>query len=114
MRTLRHQAGQATVEAVALVPVLVLVGLLCWQAVVAGQAAWLSGAAARSAARAAAVGGDARAAARRVLPGRLRDGVRVRTATDGTVRVRVAVPAVVGGVHLGEVTARAGLPPQGP
>lgn len=110
----RAQSGQATVETVALLPVLAVVALLCWQGVVAGQAAWLSGAAARSAARAAAIGGDARSAARRVLPGRLRRGVRVRVAADGSVRVAVAVPSVVGGVRLGEITTRAGLPPQGP
>ena len=72
----REQTGQATVEFVALLPLVVVVALVCWQVVVAGQAVWLSGAAARSAARAAAVGGNARAAARGVLPQRLRAAVR--------------------------------------
>jgi len=53
----RREVGQASVETVALLPLVVLVGALLWQAVVAGQALWLSAAAARAAARAAAVGG---------------------------------------------------------
>ena len=48
-----RESGQATVELVALLPLLAAVGLALWQAVVAGQAMWLAGAAARSAARAA-------------------------------------------------------------
>ena len=57
MRARRGQTGQAAVETVALLPLVVLVGALLWQAAVAGQALWLSAAAARAAARAAAVGG---------------------------------------------------------
>jgi pilus assembly protein CpaE len=52
------QRGQATVEAVATLPFVVLVVLVCWQLAVAGQALWLSGAAARAAARAQALGHD--------------------------------------------------------
>ena len=55
MAAWRREVGQASVETVALLPLVVLVGALLWQAVVAGQALWLSGAAARAAARAAAV-----------------------------------------------------------
>jgi hypothetical protein len=110
----REQTGQATVELVALLPLLVVIGLLCWQVVVAGQAVWLTGAAARSAARAVAVGGDARAAARRALPRRLRAAVTVRTGPDGAVRVAVAVPSVVGGLRLGSVRARAQFARQQP
>ncbi|MEZ5122515.1 MAG: hypothetical protein R2736_13210 [Solirubrobacterales bacterium] len=36
------ERGQASVELVALLPLIALLGLLCWQAVVAGQAVWLS------------------------------------------------------------------------
>lgn len=111
---LRDASGQASVEIVALLPLLVVLGMCCWQAVVAGQAVWLSGAAARSAARAAAVGGDARSAARRALPPALRRRVVVRTAEDGAVRVDVGVPAVVGGVRLGAVSARARFVAQTP
>src|ERR671930_1732362 len=91
-----RQHGQATVETVALLPLVVLLGALLWQAVVAGQALWLAGAAARAAARAAAVGGDAESAARGALPPRLEDGLRVRSAAGGAgVRVAVHVPAVL-------------------
>jgi hypothetical protein len=108
----RGEAGQASVEFVALLPVLALVTLLAWQAVVAGQAWWMAGAAAREAARAQALGADPEAAARGVLPGALRDGVRVRRDGD-EVRVRLSVPVVVGGgASLGGVTARARMEPQ--
>jgi hypothetical protein len=94
--------GQASVELAALLPLVVLVGALLWQAVVAGQALWLSGAAARAAARAAAVGGDAQAAARGALPPRLEDGVRVA----------VRVPSVLTSGSLATVESRAAFPRQ--
>jgi pilus assembly protein CpaE len=109
----RGQTGQATVETVALLPLVVLVGALLWQAVVAGQALWLSGAAARAAARAAAVGGDADAAARGALPPRLEAGLRVRAAGAG-VRVAVRVPSVLSGGSIATVRTRAAFPGQQP
>ncbi|QEC47841.1 pilus assembly protein [Baekduia soli] len=109
----RAQEGQATVELLGLLPVLALVALALWQAVLAGQAAWLAGGAAREAARARALGADPEPAARRALPADLRRGLRVtRDGGDG-VRVRVTVPVVVG--HrgaLGSVGARARMEPQ--
>ena len=92
----RSESGQATVEFVALLPLVAVVGFALWQAMVAGQAAWLAGSSARAAARASAVGGDVRAAAASVLPGSLRHGLRVERRSDGTVRVSVRVPSVVG------------------
>ena len=44
MRAGSGEEGQASVELVALLPVVVIVGALLWQAVVAGQALWLCGA----------------------------------------------------------------------
>jgi hypothetical protein len=108
------QRGQTSVELVALLPLLAVIGLIGWQVVVAGQAVWMSGAAARSAARASAIGGDAEAAARRVLPGALRGGVRVRTGDGGVVRVAIGVPSVLGGLRLGSVSARAQFVRQAP
>ena len=105
--------GQASVETVALLPLVVLVGALLWQAVVAGQALWLSAAAARAAARAAAVGADVDAAARATLPPRLASGVRVR-AVDGGVGVTVRVPSVLSGGSIATVQARAAFPRQRP
>lgn len=107
----RGEEGQATVELVALLPVLALVGLVLWQAVVAGQAYWMAGTAAREAARARAVGTDPQVAARNVLPGALRQGLGVREDGDG-VRVRIVIPSVVGRARLGSVGARARMEPQ--
>jgi hypothetical protein len=107
-----RESGQATVELIALLPVLALVGALLWQAVVAGQALWLAGAAARGAARAAAVGADPGPAARRALTPALERGLLVRVRDGGEVRVVVGVPAVVGGARLATVSATAGFPPQ--
>jgi hypothetical protein len=84
------QRGQASVELVAAIPVLLAAALLAAQLALAGWALWSAGSAARAGARAALVGGDPRAAALRGLPPPLRDGARV--ATDGGVSVRVAVP----------------------
>jgi hypothetical protein len=113
MRRAGDQRGQAAVELVAVLPVVALLGLLAWQAVVAGQAVWLAGSAARAAARAGAIGGDAGLAARRVLPGRfVAAGVRVRSARDGEVRVSVGIPLVVAGVRLASVSTRARFAPQ--
>jgi len=97
MRSLRCQRGQATVELVALLPVLVACAAGVWQLALVGHAVWAGGAAARAAARAAAVGGSAEATAVRSLPQSLRRGVRVRASDDGAVRVTLAIPAVVGG-----------------
>ena len=82
------EAGQATVELVALLPLLVVVLAGAWQAVLAGQAAWAAGAAARAAARAHAVGTDPTRAARTHLPGSLERGLRVTAGSDGDVEVR--------------------------
>jgi hypothetical protein len=108
MSRLGTQEGQASVELVALLPLLALVVAVLWQAVVAGHAVWLAGTAARAAARAQAVGADAPAAARRVLPPRLRRTAQVRAAADGAITVRVRIPAVVGGGRsLGGFSTRA-------
>ena len=88
----RGEAGQASVEFVAVVPVLLLVGALCWQAALAGHAVWMSAHAARVAARADAVGRDPTRAARSALPLGLERGLSVRRLKDGGVRVWVRVP----------------------
>lgn len=105
-------AGQASVELVALLPLCAVAAALLWQAIVAGQAAWLAGGAARAAARAHAVGGDPSAAVRAALPARLRHGLRLATADDGAVTLRVHVPLVVGRGHVATLTSRAALPGQ--
>jgi flagellar basal body-associated protein FliL len=74
MARARDQGGQASVELVAAIPVLLVVTLVVAQLAVAGYALWSAGAAARAGARAEYVGGDAGAAARRSLPTPLRTG----------------------------------------
>ena len=64
-----RERGQATVELLGTVPVLLALGLVIWQLILVGHAAWMSAHAARAAARADLVGEDAQAAARSVLPG---------------------------------------------
>lgn len=113
-RPTRGEAGQAAVELVALLPLLAVLAGVLWQAVVAGQAVWLAGSAARAAARATAIGGDGRSAARRALPGHLEPGLRVDADDDGGVRVRVRIPLIVGGSTLGSASARARLQSQAP
>jgi hypothetical protein len=95
-----------------MLPIVVVLAAALWQAAVAGQAVWVSGAAARAAARAAAVGGDAKQAARRALPGAFEPGLRVDTDDDGKARVRIAIPLVVGDGRLTTVTAQAHFEPQ--
>jgi hypothetical protein len=104
---LQAHGGQASVELVAILPVLVLLAGALWQIALAGQAAWLTGAAARAAARAEAVGGDPLAAARHVVPGPLAHGLRVRADRDGSVRVWVPVPLVIGRGRLTTFDQRA-------
>jgi hypothetical protein len=91
-----------------MLPLVVALALGAWQGLVAGQAAWLSAGAAQAAARAQAIGGDPRAAARRALPLPLHQGLGVRV-QDGAVTVRVRIPAVVGSRSLGAFSSRAHL-----
>src|SRR6266540_6377373 len=100
-----EQRGQASVELIAAVPVLLLVTLLVAQLAFAGYALWSAGVAARAGARAAYVGGDAEGAARSALPLVLRGGASVSD-RDG-VGVRVEVPSLVPGVPRIPVVARA-------
>src|SRR4029078_527903 len=93
-RAFRRDQGQASVELVAVVPVLLIVTLVVAQLAEAGYALWSaraggrrgrachalggSGEAARAGARAGYVGGDAEAAARHSLPAPLRHGAHVK------------------------------------
>jgi hypothetical protein len=101
------ERGQASVELVALLPLVGLLAALLWQALLAGATVWLSGGAARAAARAAAVGADPVAAARAVLPPRLERGLRVRLEPDGAVALVLRVPAAIGPGTIAPVTVRA-------
>jgi Flp pilus assembly protein TadG len=107
MARVGDEDGQASVELVAAVPVLLLVTLVVAQLAVAGYALWSAGAAARAGARAGYVGGDARAAARSSLPSALRAGASVDDSNG--LSVRVEAPALVPGIPSVPVTAKADL-----
>jgi hypothetical protein len=114
MRITTGERGQATVELVCVLPLVAAVGLVLWQGVVAGQAIWLAGSAARAGARAEAIGSAPERAARAALPLRLEDGLRVATRDSGGVSVTVGIPSVIGRGTLGRTTAHARFVPQQP
>jgi hypothetical protein len=91
------------------VPFLLLAVLAAVQVALAGQALWSASVAARAGARAALVGGEVTAVARRALPPSLREGAKVEE--GGDVSVRVAVPRLFPGLPPVMVGARAGLEP---
>jgi hypothetical protein len=112
-RRISDERGQATIELVALIPLLLVAGL-AGAAVVAGQSAGeQAGLAAQAGAMALIQGGDPRAAARDALPKGVRE--RSRVAVHGrkvTVRVRPSVPLPALAGHLdAEATADAGPEP---
>lgn len=104
------RVGQAAVELVALLPLVVTVALAILQALAAGIAVELARHAAHSGAVALAEGRDGAAAARAALPGWARS--RMRADVNGTrVRVRVAPPSLLPGAGArlaADATADAG------
>ena len=104
--------GQASVEFVVLLPVILVVLAAAYQALLAGQTLWEVRVAARAAARAQALGSDARAAARTHLRSRLERGLRVSASDAGDVRVSVRIPAVLPALGLGRVSATSHFRPQ--
>jgi type II secretory pathway component PulK len=92
---LNCERGQASIELVAILPVVLVVGAIAWQLALAGHTAWLTAQAARAAARADAVGRDAGAAARSTLPRSLDRGLEVERLRGDGVRVSVRVPLLL-------------------
>jgi len=90
-----NEQGQASIELVAVVLVVLLVAAIVWQLALVGEAAWLSANAARVGARAEAVGRDPTAAARSALPSALERGLEVERPRSGGVHVSVRVPLLV-------------------
>src|SRR5258708_4484612 len=80
---LAAESGQASVELVAALPLIVAILALVYQALLAGQAVWEVRVASRAAARANAFGGDAADAARAHLSAKLERGLRVHAGDDG-------------------------------
>ncbi|HEY8810029.1 MAG TPA: hypothetical protein VIM28_08405 [Solirubrobacterales bacterium] len=106
----RREDGTASVEMVAVVPFLLLAVLVAAQIGLAGEALWAAGVAARAGARAALVGDDAEAAARRALPLSMRSGAEVSDAE--AVSVRVAVPRLLPVLPKVMVGAKVALEPR--
>ena len=86
------ERGQASVELLGALPVVLLVGAVLLQALALGYSAALAGSAAEAGALAAAGGGDAVAAARDAIPGWSRAGMRVDS-QGGRVAVRLRPPS---------------------
>jgi hypothetical protein len=94
-RAFASEDGQASVELVATLPFVLLAGLLAWQLLLAGHTLWLCAAAARTAARADAVGERTEPAARSALPDALERHLKVERRPGGGVKVSVQVPLVL-------------------
>ncbi|MBS1882307.1 MAG: hypothetical protein JSS97_05050 [Actinobacteria bacterium] len=103
-----REDGQATIELVAAVPVLLLAALISLQLLAAGYALTLADGAAEAGALALAEGGSATEAAREALPGWAEDDVSVEVEGE-RVSVRLRPPSPFGAVadHLA-VTSTAG------
>lgn len=112
MPSIDDQQGQATVELVALLPVLAVLIAALWQLVLAGQAVWAAASTARAAARAHAVGADPRREVQARLPAALERGLRVTTAAGGEVEVSLRIPALPGLPSPGRASAAARFEPQ--
>jgi hypothetical protein len=89
------ESGQASVEAVAVVPAVLLAAVVAWQLVLTGNTLWLCAGAARAAARADAVGLSPERAARSALPSALERGLSVERRAAGGVRVEVRLPLLL-------------------
>lgn len=108
--TSHRERGTASVELVAAVPLLLLALAAAAQIALAGQALWSASVAARAGARAALIGADPKAAARRALPEAMRAGSVVEAdEDDGIVSVKVPVPILLPQLPVVKVGARSGL-----
>ena len=107
-----EEAGQATVELVALLPLMVALLAALWQVALVGYAEWAASAAARAAARADAVGSDPARAARAHLAHSLERGLSVHSLDGGAVRVAVRIPTLPGVPNLGRARATGHFEPQ--
>ena len=112
MVPLRSSSGQASVEFVAVLPLVAMLLAALWQLALVGYAEWGASAAARAAARAEAVGGDSLLAARSHVGGTLRPGLRVLALSGGDVHVAVRIPTLPGVPGLGHARSTGHFEPQ--
>ena len=103
--------GQATVEMVAALPMLLLAGAVALQLLLAGYALTLADGAAEAGALALASGGSARAASRAALPGWARGDLAVEI-EGGRVSVRLRPPSPLAAVadHLAVTSSASARP----
>ena len=94
---MKAERGQAAVEVLGVLPVVVALGLAVAQLLAAGYAAVLAGNAAEAGALALAGGADAEASARNALPGWSRAHASVGV-DGGRVTVRLRPPSLVDAV----------------
>jgi pilus assembly protein CpaE len=104
-RNRRSDSGQASLETVGILPLLITLCLIVWQAGVYGVSLVWSGHAANAAARAVSLHQDPDAAARQAVPGYVASNISV-TSSGSTVTVRYRVPlmAPVTSHSLGTIT----------
>jgi hypothetical protein len=106
---LAGRRGQASVELLGAVPVVLVVGLVVLQLLAVGYASVQAGTAAEAGALALASGSDPRAGVRESLPGLVRAGATI-TVGGGAVRVRLRPPSPLHAVARKlEVDARASV-----
>jgi len=114
-RLARRDHGIASVEFVAMLPLLVLAAAFAWQILLMAAAVNAAENAARTGSRAATRGGDGAAAAMEALPPWLRDDARIAGGSlrDTRVSVDVQAPLIFPGLSLPAVrmTRAAELPP---
>lgn len=102
------QHGQASVELVSILPLVLLATLAVAQLAVVGYALWNAAAGARAGARAALVGADAVAVAERAVPDLFGADAALR---GGRVRVTVRAPALVPGLPAIPLSVSGALEP---
>ena len=91
---LRAERGQASVELLGALPMLIAAALTVLQLLAVGYASVLAGSAAEAGALALAAGGDARAGVREALPGWSKGEARVHVQA-GEVEVRLRPPSLL-------------------
>ncbi|WP_051222721.1 hypothetical protein [Conexibacter woesei] len=104
------ESGQASIEFVALLPLLLAAALVLLQLLVVGVSAWLASTAARDAARASALGTDPRRAAVTSLPAPFRRHLTVTTRAP-SVHINLRIPTLTG-IGLGSLSATASMESQ--
>ena len=109
---LKSSSGQAGVELLAALPLVVILGWAVWQAAIAGLTAAGAAHGARVSSRALGVGASPRDALNRVLPSSVAKAARIKS-RQNQVTVSLPVPVLIPFFQLGEVSASASFPEQG-